>query len=420
MFAPEANERRGGGPRRSRIPTGSKNLREKELGRCKKDKGPGLSLSVYCSLYGQKDQAEVDSHGKIRPQAGPLNRRKPDISRRAPNTALRPREYLTEREIERLQETARKRSRYGHRDATMILVAYRHGLRASEVRGLRWDQIDLNSGRLHVRRAKGGIDNVHPLSGKEIRALRQLHRENMETRYVFITERGGPATTAGFLKMIARTGEAAKLPFPVHPHMLRHSTGYKLANDCHDTRALQHYNSESYDGVNAKPSSIQPVTPPIIIFTGKPSRARRIEVVLLSGVTVTVKVAHVRLYHSRMLFVRAYPRETQEMVFDAHDRAFAASTSDAVSKCLDDKSWLKPSTHIWTNSAQPWVRIARCDNIFTRQNLKQGLHKAHRIALCLYGWALSVKVAQFKLVPPSRQKTRSRQRGSHDRKAGDG
>jgi len=106
---------------------------------------------------------------------------------------------------------------------------------------LRWDQIDLNSGRLHVRRAKGGIDHVHPLSGSEIRALRQLRRENMESRYVFITERGGPATTAGFLKTISRIGEAAKLLFPIHPHMLRHSTGYKLANDGHDTRALQHY-----------------------------------------------------------------------------------------------------------------------------------------------------------------------------------
>jgi hypothetical protein len=60
----------------------------------------------------------------------------------------------------------------------------------------------------------GGIDNVHPLSGREIRALRQLRRENMESRYVFITERGGPATTAGFLKTVARTGEAAKPPFP--------------------------------------------------------------------------------------------------------------------------------------------------------------------------------------------------------------
>ena len=104
-----------------------------------------------------------------------------------------------------------------------------------------WDRIELDSGRLHVRRAKGGIDNVHPLSGKEIRALRQLRRENPDSRYVFITERGGPTTTAGFLKTIARTGEAARLPFPIHPHMLRHSTGYKLANDGHDTRALPHY-----------------------------------------------------------------------------------------------------------------------------------------------------------------------------------
>src|SRR3984893_8763760 len=84
-----------------------------------------------------------------------------------------------------------------------VLIAYRHGLRASEVCGLRWDQIDLNTGRLHVRRAKGGIDNVHPLSGREIRALRQLRRENVESRYVFVTERGGPATNAGFLNTFA-------------------------------------------------------------------------------------------------------------------------------------------------------------------------------------------------------------------------
>jgi type 1 fimbriae regulatory protein FimE len=76
---------------------------------------------------------------------------------------------------------------------------------------------------------------------KPIDSLRQLRRENVESRYAFATERGGPAATAGYLKMIARTGEAAKFPFPIHPHMLRHSTGYKLANDGHDTRALQHY-----------------------------------------------------------------------------------------------------------------------------------------------------------------------------------
>src|SRR3984957_18115147 len=130
------------------------------------------------------------------------------VPRRGPNSELRPREYLTEKEVERLQDAARKRSRYGHRDATMILVTYRHGLRASEVCGLRWDQVELDGGRLHVRRAKGGIDNVHPLSGKEIRALRQLRRENTESRYVFVTERGGPPTTAGFLKTITRIGAA--------------------------------------------------------------------------------------------------------------------------------------------------------------------------------------------------------------------
>ena len=151
------------------------------------------------------------------------------------------RDYLTRDEVASLLRAAKTSPRHATHNHAMILIAYRHGLRASELCALRWDQIDLSGGRLHVRRAKGGIDNVHPLGGKEIRALRQLRRENMESRYVFVTERGGPATTAGFLKTVARTGAAAKLPFPVHPHMLRHSTGYKLANDGHDTRALQHY-----------------------------------------------------------------------------------------------------------------------------------------------------------------------------------
>ena len=207
------------------------------------DEGKGCGLITVCIITTLQTvvTGEVDSHGKIRPQRTPSTIINRTVPRRAPNSRLRPREYLTEKEIERLQDAARKRSRYGHRDATMILVTYRHGLRASEVCGLRWDQVELDSGRLHVRRAKGGIDNVHPLSGREIRALRQLRRENMESRYVFITERGGPATTAGFLKTITRTGEAAKLPFPVHPHMLRHATGYALANTGLDTRALQHY-----------------------------------------------------------------------------------------------------------------------------------------------------------------------------------
>jgi len=85
---------------------------------------------------------------------------------------------------------------------------------------------------------KGGIESVHPLHGPELRALRPLQGSSP---YVFVTEAGTPVTPAWFLRMIQRTGIAAKLPFPIHPHMLRHSTGYKLANDGQDTRSLAHY-----------------------------------------------------------------------------------------------------------------------------------------------------------------------------------
>jgi type 1 fimbriae regulatory protein FimB/type 1 fimbriae regulatory protein FimE len=134
-------------------------------------------------------------------------------------------------------ECARKRSRYGHRDATMILVAYRHGLRASELCGLEWHQVELDAGRMHVRRAKNGTPSVHPIRGDEIRALRRLRRENPIEAHVFVTERGGPMTAMGFHHLMARLGKAAEMPFAVHPHMLRHACGYKLANDGHDTRA---------------------------------------------------------------------------------------------------------------------------------------------------------------------------------------
>src|SRR5262249_36356771 len=122
--------------------------------------------------------------------------------RRPPNADLREREYLTSKEVHHLQDAARKHSRYGHRDATAILIAYRHGLRASELVALTWNMLERNGGRIHVRRAKNGVDSTHPLTGKEIRALRQLRRENLRSRYVFNTERGGPVTRAWFLKMV--------------------------------------------------------------------------------------------------------------------------------------------------------------------------------------------------------------------------
>ena len=100
------------------------------------------------------------------------------------------RRYLTQREIERLMDCARKYGRYGHRDATMILVAYRHGLRASEVCDLQWQQIELSEGRLHVHRVKNGIPSVHPIRGDEMRALRKLRRDYPTDAHVFVSERG--------------------------------------------------------------------------------------------------------------------------------------------------------------------------------------------------------------------------------------
>ena len=160
--------------------------------------------------------------------------------RRKPNVEVRPREYLTEGEVEKLRKAAGD-NRHGHRDATMILIAYRHGLRAAELVRLQWDNVDFEQAKLHVNRAKNGSPSVHPLAGVELRALRRLKRESPETPFVFVSERGSPFTTAGFRKMVARLGEAARFKFGVHPHMLRDACGYKLANDGVDTRCLQDY-----------------------------------------------------------------------------------------------------------------------------------------------------------------------------------
>jgi type 1 fimbriae regulatory protein FimB/type 1 fimbriae regulatory protein FimE len=118
---------------------------------------------------------------------------------------------------------------------------YRHGLRVSETVALRWEQADLKAGLLHVNRLKNGVPSTHPLRGPELRALRQLRRDWPDSPYLFASERGGPMTASNVRKLVMRAGQAAALPFSAHPHMLRHACGFKLANDGHDTRALQHY-----------------------------------------------------------------------------------------------------------------------------------------------------------------------------------
>ncbi len=162
------------------------------------------------------------------------------MPKRAKNSTLRTREYLTEQEIDVLMAAARQ-NRHGHRDATMILIAFRHGLRASEVVDLRWDQVDFCRAVLHVRRTKQGTPSVHPLTGLEMRALHRLQRETKASPFVFVSERRAPFTAAGFARMMERAGAKAKFGFKAHPHMLRHACGYALANKGHDTRALQSY-----------------------------------------------------------------------------------------------------------------------------------------------------------------------------------
>jgi integrase len=122
----------------------------------------------------------------------------------------------------------------------MILICFRHGLRASELCELQWSDVEFDSATLHMRRAKGGTAARHPLLGDELRALRALKRE-AKSPFVFLSERGAPFTVSGLEKMIERAGIGAKMPFKAHPHMLRHATGYELANKGTDTRTLQGY-----------------------------------------------------------------------------------------------------------------------------------------------------------------------------------
>jgi site-specific recombinase XerD len=163
---------------------------------------------------------------------------------RKTNGVYRVREHLTEAEMTKLL-VALKRNRHGHRDWLIGLMIYRHGLRVSEACDLRWDDIDLTKRTIIVRRLKGSADSSHYLERDELAGLKRLRHQQaakyIKSAYVFVNERGQPFGRMGIARMIERAGEAAELPFAVHVHMLRHSTGYALAAKGMDTRRLQHY-----------------------------------------------------------------------------------------------------------------------------------------------------------------------------------
>lgn len=153
----------------------------------------------------------------------------------------RKRNFLTEMEIKRLLDAAR-RGRHGVRDYLMVLLTYRHGLRVSELIDIRLRDLDLDAARIYVRRCKGSLSTTQPIEGDELRAIRAYLRERGETKapYLLIGERG-PFTRQAVNYLLKELGQRAKLDINVHPHMLRHSTGYYLANKGYDTRLIQDY-----------------------------------------------------------------------------------------------------------------------------------------------------------------------------------
>lgn len=171
--------------------------------------------------------------------------KKPAAGRPAPprkprNADVRGREYLTLEEVEQLRRSAAALGRHGDRDAAMILIAFRHGLRVSELAGIRWDQVDLARKTLKVNRLKGSKGGMHDLGRQELAALKRLQRAAAgRSPFVFRNERGGKLSPSAFYKLLARAGLNCDPPIQVHPHMLRHACGFHLINEGHSTRRVQ-------------------------------------------------------------------------------------------------------------------------------------------------------------------------------------
>lgn len=167
---------------------------------------------------------------------------KPALFARRRSPSLKPkcdRQYLTEHEIEALM-TAASKTRNPFRNRAIVWMSFRHGLRSIELVSLTWDAVDFQAQQLHVWRAKRGKVSIHPLRGRELRLLRELHREK-QGRNIFMSERGAPLSRRAIRKIIAELGDMAKMPFRVHPHMLRHACGFSLASLGEDTRSIQDY-----------------------------------------------------------------------------------------------------------------------------------------------------------------------------------
>jgi site-specific recombinase XerD len=156
------------------------------------------------------------------------------------NRKVAKRTFLSAQEVSQILSAA-KNTRYSTRDRALILLTFRHGLRASEAVSLQWSQIDLKAGRLQVNRLKGSADSVQPMEADEVRLLQSLKKGSSDNAFVFVTERGTVMSADNFLKLMIRLGKEAGFSFKCHPHQLRHGAGYQLVNAGISTRTIQAY-----------------------------------------------------------------------------------------------------------------------------------------------------------------------------------
>jgi type 1 fimbriae regulatory protein FimB/type 1 fimbriae regulatory protein FimE len=169
--------------------------------------------------------------------------------------------YLTEREVELLREAAGRIGRHRHRDRTMILIAFRHGLRVTELIRLRRKDINLPEQTIYVKRLKGSRSGTHDLARTEVTALKRLFKESKEPGredFLFQNERGGGLTRSAFFKLLSRAGRACDPPIAVHPHMLRHGCGYHLINQGEPTRRIQDHLGHRHIAVTEKYTELAP------------------------------------------------------------------------------------------------------------------------------------------------------------------
>lgn len=157
------------------------------------------------------------------------------------NVIYRSREHLTPAEVQRLIEAASSRGRHRLRDRTLLLIMFRHGLRAGEACLLKWDAIMFDTQMISIIRLKNSLSSQHRLQPDELEALRSLKATYADSYHLFVNERGDCLSVGAIAKIIKRAGELADLPLPVHPHMLRHSCGYYLAEQGLPTRDIQEY-----------------------------------------------------------------------------------------------------------------------------------------------------------------------------------